>query len=94
MTKEEIARKSVSCSYVEGHTLVSQRITSEDPSETVDFHQWLTALENEDTLMLAVGSLIVAEMRAAVLKETSFTCSAGIAHNKVSLYFVPSCITC
>ncbi|KAF5957791.1 hypothetical protein HYC85_005016 [Camellia sinensis] len=33
--------------------------------------------------LLACGALIVAELRMQVLKETEFTCSAGIAHNKM-----------
>lgn len=33
--------------------------------------------------LLACGALIVAELRLQVLQETEFTCSAGIAHNKV-----------
>lgn len=33
--------------------------------------------------LLACGVLIVTELRMQVLKETEFTCSAGIAHNKV-----------
>ncbi|VFQ97316.1 unnamed protein product [Cuscuta campestris] len=33
--------------------------------------------------LLACGALIVAELRLQVLKETEFTCSAGIAHNKM-----------
>lgn len=33
--------------------------------------------------LLSCGALIVAELRLEVLKETEFTCSAGIAHNKV-----------
>ncbi|KAL6567173.1 hypothetical protein OROGR_000841 [Orobanche gracilis] len=33
--------------------------------------------------LLACGALIVAELRLEVLKETGFTCSAGIAHNKM-----------
>ncbi|KAK6150239.1 hypothetical protein DH2020_017764 [Rehmannia glutinosa] len=33
--------------------------------------------------LLACGALIVAELRLEVLKETEFTCSAGIAHNKM-----------
>ncbi|XVF46076.1 hypothetical protein PTKIN_Ptkin02bG0259000 [Pterospermum kingtungense] len=33
--------------------------------------------------LLACGILIVAELRMLVLKETEFTCSAGIAHNKM-----------
>ncbi|KAL6546195.1 hypothetical protein OROMI_021916 [Orobanche minor] len=33
--------------------------------------------------LLACGALIVAELRLEVLKEAEFTCSAGIAHNKI-----------
>ncbi|KAF1002316.1 DNA polymerase eta isoform X1 [Apium graveolens] len=33
--------------------------------------------------LLACGAFIVAELRMQVLKETQFTCSAGIAHNKM-----------
>ncbi|EYU43640.1 hypothetical protein MIMGU_mgv1a002155mg [Erythranthe guttata] len=33
--------------------------------------------------LLACGALIVAELRLEVLKETEYTCSAGIAHNKM-----------
>ena len=34
---------------------------------------------------LAVAAQIVEEMRAAVYKDTGFRCSAGIAHNKISV---------
>lgn len=46
--------------------------------------QWLIRrdADHRDKL-LACGTLIVAELRIQVLKETGFTCSAGIAHNKV-----------
>ncbi|XP_073154527.1 DNA polymerase eta isoform X2 [Henckelia pumila] len=33
--------------------------------------------------LLACGALIVTELRLEVLKQTEFTCSAGIAHNKM-----------
>uniref|UniRef100_A0A7N0T572 DNA polymerase eta n=1 Tax=Kalanchoe fedtschenkoi TaxID=63787 RepID=A0A7N0T572_KALFE len=33
--------------------------------------------------LLACGAIIVAELRRLVLKETEFTCSAGVAHNKM-----------
>lgn len=39
-------------------------------------------------LQLAVGALIVEEMRAAVEKHTGFRCSAGISHNKVGVSIV------
>ncbi|XP_064172743.1 DNA polymerase eta [Anguilla rostrata] len=46
---------------------------------------WLAALScgARAELQLAVGALIVEEMRAAVEEHTGFSCSAGIAHNKV-----------
>ena len=40
---------------------------------------------------LAVAAKIVEEMRAAVYKDTGFRCSAGIAHNKVSV-MIRSCL--
>nr|AAX35543.1 DNA polymerase eta [Xenopus laevis] len=49
--------------------------------------QWLESLPVGDPhsadVKLAVGAIIVEEMRAAVEEETTFQCSAGIAHNKV-----------
>ena len=33
--------------------------------------------------LLARGAILIAELRMAVLAETGFTCSAGVAHNKV-----------
>ncbi|KAI3987471.1 hypothetical protein MKX01_017169 [Papaver californicum] len=33
--------------------------------------------------LLACGAIIVAELRTQVLKDTGFTCSAGVAHNKM-----------
>ncbi|XP_057511242.1 DNA polymerase eta [Actinidia eriantha] len=46
--------------------------------------EWLhrSEADHRDKL-LACGALIVAELRMQVLKETEFTCSAGIAHNKM-----------
>ena len=35
--------------------------------------------------LLSCGAIIVARLRMKVLEETKFTCSAGIAHNKVVL---------
>ena len=41
-------------------------------------------LEGEDgDLQLAVGAVVVREMRNAVYQKLGFTCSAGVAHNKV-----------
>lgn len=46
--------------------------------------EWLcrSDADHRDKL-LACGAIIVAELRMEVLKETKFTCSAGIAHNKM-----------
>lgn len=44
---------------------------------------WLTKSDSDyRDKLLGCGTLIVAELRMQVLKETGFTCSAGIAHNK------------
>ncbi|MBN3309263.1 POLH polymerase, partial [Amia calva] len=50
--------------------------------------EWLDSLPSLSgpacpELQLAVGAVIVEEMRAAVEKQTGFSCSAGISHNKV-----------
>ncbi|GFN97064.1 DNA polymerase eta-like [Plakobranchus ocellatus] len=49
--------------------------------------EWLERLNGDEGLecerRLAVAATMVEEMRAAVLKETGFTCSAGISHNKM-----------
>ncbi|GFS44803.1 Y-family DNA polymerase H [Actinidia rufa] len=46
--------------------------------------EWLRRSEADHRdKLLACGALIVAELRMQVLKETEFTCSAGIAHNKM-----------
>ncbi|XP_071834937.1 DNA polymerase eta-like isoform X2 [Apostichopus japonicus] len=46
-------------------------------------HQWLGSLSKIEDKRLAVGAVITEEMRAAVLQQTKFNCSAGIAHNKM-----------
>ncbi|XP_062094815.1 DNA polymerase eta isoform X3 [Humulus lupulus] len=53
-----------------------------DDKENV--REWLCRknADHRDKL-LACGAIIVAEVRMQVLKETKFTCSAGIAHNKI-----------
>ncbi|XP_065611753.1 DNA polymerase eta [Cyrtonyx montezumae] len=49
--------------------------------------EWLASLsfDNPDcpNLQLAMGAVIVEEMRVAVEKATGFRCSAGISHNKM-----------
>ncbi|CAB1450334.1 unnamed protein product [Pleuronectes platessa] len=43
----------------------------------------LTGAQSSAEVQLTVGAIIVEEMRAAVEKDTGFSCSAGISHNKV-----------
>ncbi|KAF5282261.1 hypothetical protein FQR65_LT14393 [Abscondita terminalis] len=38
---------------------------------------------DDNNLNLAYGAVIVEEIRAAVFEQTGYTCSAGIAHNKI-----------
>ncbi|XP_014791234.2 DNA polymerase eta [Octopus bimaculoides] len=47
-----------------------------------DLLWWLSSVQFED-IKLAVGAVIVEEMRAAVHKQTGFSCSAGISRNKM-----------
>ncbi|KAJ7969409.1 DNA polymerase eta [Quillaja saponaria] len=57
----------------------------EDGSDAkVNVREWICSCsaDRRDKL-LACGAFIVAELRMQVLKETEFTCSAGIAHNKM-----------
>ena len=46
---------------------------------------WLDSEGSTTELVLSVGAILANEIREAVLNETGFTCSAGIAHNKVNL---------
>ena len=40
-------------------------------------------LQGGDNMRLAIGAIIIEEMRVGVYKKTGFRCSAGIAHNKM-----------
>ncbi|CAH9080667.1 unnamed protein product [Cuscuta europaea] len=55
-----------------------------DKDENDSVRKWLCRNDADyHDKLLACGALIVAELRLQVLKETEFTCSAGIAHNKM-----------
>ncbi|KAM7271968.1 hypothetical protein ACFE04_031182 [Oxalis oulophora] len=46
--------------------------------------RWLSRCDADHSdKLLTCGAIIVAELRMQVLKETEFTCSAGVAHNKM-----------
>ncbi|PKA46673.1 DNA repair protein REV1 [Apostasia shenzhenica] len=55
-----------------------------DEDKEKNVRGWLcrSGADHRDKL-LACGAIIVAKLRSEVLKETEFTCSAGIAHNKM-----------
>ncbi|XP_061982618.1 DNA polymerase eta isoform X3 [Populus nigra] len=64
------------------HILGLKSEDANDAQENVS--KWLRRSDaNHQDKLLACGALIVAELRMEVLKETQFTCSAGIAHNKM-----------
>ncbi|XP_037496606.1 DNA polymerase eta isoform X2 [Jatropha curcas] len=67
---------------LKSHVLGLKNENGIDAKENV--REWLCRddADHRDKL-LACGALIVAELRMQVLKETEFTCSAGIAHNKM-----------
>ncbi|KAK3189043.1 hypothetical protein Dsin_028604 [Dipteronia sinensis] len=60
-------------------------LKNENGSDTkANVREWLCRSDADHReKLLACGALIVAELRMQVLKETEFTCSAGVAHNKM-----------
>ncbi|KAL8143170.1 hypothetical protein V2J09_016202, partial [Rumex salicifolius] len=57
---------------------------SQDDNARENVRQWLCRSDaDHNDKLLACGALIVADLRAQVLRETEFTCSAGVAHNKM-----------
>ncbi|MBA0566244.1 hypothetical protein Golob_011077 [Gossypium lobatum] len=68
--------------YLRYYTIYATVQDGSDVKE--DVRKWIHRhnADHRDKL-LACGILIVAELRMQVLKKTEFTCSAGIAHNKM-----------
>lgn len=55
-------------------------------SHSNNVKEWLSrSFASRSDQLLACGALIISELRTAVVKETQFTTSAGIAHNKVCI---------
>ena len=50
--------------------------------------EWLDKEGIGEERGLAVAAVLVRKIREAVRKDTGCTCSAGIAHNKVSSLFI------
>ena len=77
-TTEELIQKTSLSTFVEGFMEECK------DEKKINLESWKAALESDINIRrLAVGAVILTEIREAVLKETGFTCSAGIAHNKV-----------
>ncbi|XP_069153604.1 DNA polymerase eta isoform X7 [Solanum lycopersicum] len=73
--------ETISEEVVQSHVLGLEEVGS-DARENV--RHWFTRSDaSRRDKLLACGAFIVAELRLQVLEETEFTCSAGIAHNKM-----------
>ncbi|XP_048580274.1 DNA polymerase eta isoform X2 [Nematostella vectensis] len=80
MTVPEIAEEVWRTTAIEGLSSKGSDTTISDELQK----EWLSQLEASPYLRnLAAGAVIAAEMRHAVLEKTGFTCSAGVATNKV-----------
>ncbi|TVT99347.1 hypothetical protein EJB05_16932 [Eragrostis curvula] len=59
-------------------------LPSDDGDKEKNVRAWLCRVDADyQDKLLACGAIIVAQLRVRVLEETQFTCSAGIAHNKM-----------
>ncbi|KAM4607652.1 DNA polymerase eta [Polymixia lowei] len=97
MTDTQIEPHLLRMTYIQGYPEASpEQESAEDTAldkeerRSRGLQQWLASLpaslpgaQGSAELQLAVGALIVEEMRAAVEQHTGFRCSAGISHNKV-----------
>ncbi|KFK31611.1 hypothetical protein AALP_AA6G135700 [Arabis alpina] len=67
---------------LKSHILGMSRNEGDDFKESV--RDWICRKDaDRRDKLLGCGMIIVAELRKQVLKETEFSCSAGIAHNKM-----------
>ena len=84
---DTVGESLLSNTFVVGHD-------SSEEGRREGVETWLGKNEKEglsDNTRLAVGASILEDMRRAVYDKTGFSCSAGIAHNKVrqgSGYFI------
>ncbi|KAA0717598.1 DNA polymerase eta [Triplophysa tibetana] len=86
MTAQDIKPDHLKSTYIQGFPQNSENaVLDKEEQRARGLKQWLDSLSqvNGAELHLAVGALLVGEMRAAVEKHTGFRCSAGISHNKV-----------
>nr|XP_057914436.1 DNA polymerase eta-like [Doryrhamphus excisus] len=90
MADKQIEADLLRTTYIEGYPPSlppgqEAAVLDKEQQRSTGVHQWLASLPEHGSaeLQLTVGALIVEEMRAAVERDTSFRCSAGISHNKV-----------
>ncbi|XP_028844159.1 DNA polymerase eta [Denticeps clupeoides] len=94
MTDVQIEPHLLKTTYVQGYPQSNQEGETEfamldkEEQRLLGLRLWLASLPPSTQavsaeVQLAVGALIVEEMRAAVEQHTGFQCSAGISHNKV-----------
>lgn len=84
----EVTKRSTS---FERHKGFSGHVLGQDPNENMlDISASFCADRNSCDYYLMVGSQVVAEIRAAVERESGFRCSSGIATNKMLAKLVSS----
>ncbi|XP_075931812.1 DNA polymerase eta [Anarhichas minor] len=98
MTDKQIEPRLLRATYIQGYPQTSPEHEASAEDAALDkeelrsrgLQQWLGSLpapllgeQSPAEVQLTVGALIIEEMRAAVEKDTGYSCSAGISHNKV-----------
>ena len=63
--------------------LTSEQLSNSQEEKVKGLHQWLEGEGSVEEYPLAVGAIVVKEIRRAIFDRLGFTCSAGIASNKV-----------
>ncbi|BFI31800.1 DNA polymerase eta [Marchantia polymorpha subsp. ruderalis] len=88
ITEAAVVRLMHSPPYAADHysaeVLGTHIIGLDKDSHSNNVKEWLSrSFASRSDQLLACGALIISELRTAVVKETQFTTSAGIAHNKM-----------
>uniref|UniRef100_A0A8C7KEY8 DNA polymerase eta n=1 Tax=Oncorhynchus kisutch TaxID=8019 RepID=A0A8C7KEY8_ONCKI len=84
MTDQQVDPQLLKTSHVQGYPRAP--LDQEEARRSSGLQQWLSSVSGGSgcaELQLALGAVIVEEMRAAVEQHTGYRCSAGISHNKV-----------
>ncbi|XP_041722401.1 DNA polymerase eta isoform X2 [Coregonus clupeaformis] len=94
MTDQQVDPQLLKTSHIQGYPLApldqegaaQDTATDKEERRSRGLQQWLSSVSEGSgcaELRLALGAVIVEEMRAAVEQHTGYRCSAGISHNKV-----------